>query len=221
MEPHLTSCNFTWLHLTLSDLMWPHLTFFDLTWPLLMSGSLFSLVRLVCLVCQYIGYAPCDWLSDTLTYTNIHSHTVFLLFCKQTSARWFYCRNTILFIHLQHTSLKAQGDFSIDLVGTTVATYYPNFQPNSTRISLSKHHFLHLEHTSLQISLLKHHFLHLEHTSLQAQGDFSIDLGRYYCCNILPKIPAKFRSDFIVKSPFSSFGTYEFASAGWFFNWFG
>ena len=90
-----------------------------------------------------------------------------------------------------------QGDFSIDLVGTTVATYYPNFQPNSARISLSKHHFI-----------------HLEHTSLQAQGDFSIDLGRYYCCNILPKISAKFRSDFIVKSPFSSFGTHEFASAG-------
>ena len=178
--PHLTSCDLTWPHVTSPDLMWLHLTCCDLTWPHVTSpdhskarwtGSLFSLVRLVCLVCQYIGYAPCDWLSDTLTYTNIHSHTVFLLFCKQTSARWFYCRNTILFIHLQHTSLKAKGDFSIDLVGTTVATYYPNFQPNSARISLSKHHFLHLEHTSLQISLLKHHFLHLEHTSLQAQGD--------------------------------------------------
>merc|ERR1711949_58416 len=70
-----------------------------------------------------------------------------------------------------------------------VATYYPKFQPNSARISLSKHHFLHLEHTlqvckrrvifqliwvgtivstyypkfqlnSARISLSKHYFLH-------------------------------------------------------------
>ena len=71
---------------------------------------------------------------------------------------------------------------------------------------------------------LQQWFLHQyggEFKSLQEQGDFSIDLGKYYCCNILPKISAKFRSDFIVKSPFSSFGTHEFASAGWFFNWFG
>ena len=135
------------------------------------SGGLFSLVRLVCLVCLVWSTYDMSRVIDclTLTYTNIYSHTVSLLFCKRKSTRWFYCRNTILFIHLQHTSLKAQGDFSIDLVGTTVATYYPNFQPNSARISLSKHHFLHLEHTSLRISLLKHHFLHLEH-----QGDFSI-----------------------------------------------
>ena len=101
----------------------------------------------------------------------------------------FHCQITIFFIWNTRVC-KRRVIFQLIWVGTIVATYYPKFQPNSARISLSNHHFL-----------------HLEHTSLQSQSDFSIDLDRYYCCNILPKILAKIRKDVIVKTPLYSIGT--------------
>merc|ERR1712079_764797 len=77
----------------------------------------------------------------------------------------FHCQITIFFIWNTQVC-KRRVIFQLIWVSTIVATSYPKFQPNSAQISLSNHHFL-----------------HLEHKSLQAQGDFSIDLGRYYCCN--------------------------------------
>ena len=90
--PHLTSCDLTWPHVTSPDLMWPHLTCCDLTWPHVTSpdhskarwtGSLFSLVRLVCLVCLVWStndmphVIDCLTLSHTITYTLTQSFFFF------------------------------------------------------------------------------------------------------------------------------------------------